>query len=113
MMKQVGFETTAANTSQRVIGNSETAARVAGREDLSPSSTGLGIRDSYAAGGLMGAARGVGLELVDKAIDAVCLGRQKEIEGAMADTLPMSGQDRQRALAAVSAQACPRGWSAQ
>lgn len=108
LLKQVGFETTAANTSQRVIGNSETAARVAGREDLSPSSTGLGIRDSYAAGGLMGAARGVGLKLVDKAIDAVRSGRQKEIEGAMADILTMSGPDRQKAIAAVTREALRR-----
>ncbi len=108
LLKQVGFETTAANTSQRVIGNSETAARVAGREDLSPSSTGLGIRDSYAAGGLMGAARGVGLKLVDKAIDAVRSGRQKAIEGTMADILTMSGPDRQKAIAAVTREALRR-----
>lgn len=101
LLKQVGFETTAANTSQRVIGNSETAARVAGREDLSPSSSGLGIRDSYAAGGLMGAARGVGLKLVDKAIDAVRSGRQKDIEAAMGDILTMTGPDRRQAIVSV------------
>jgi hypothetical protein len=101
LMRQVGFETTAANTSHRVIGNSETAARLAGREDLSPGGTGLGIRDSFAAGGLMGAARGAGLKLVDKAVDAVRAGRQKEIESAMADILTMSGPDRRRAVAAV------------
>lgn len=108
LLKKVGFETTAANTAQRVTGREETAARVAGREDLSPSSSGLGIRDSYAAGGLMGAARGVGLKLVDKAIDAVRSGRQKEIEGAMADILTMSGPDRQKAIAAVTREALRR-----
>lgn len=108
LLKHVGFETTAANTSHRVIGNSETAARVAGREDLSPSSSGLGIRDSYAAGGLMGAARGVGLKLVDKAIDAVRTGRQKEIEAAMGDILTMTGPDRQRAIASVTREALRR-----
>jgi len=101
LMRQVGFETTAANTSHRVIGNSETAARVAGREDLTPGSTGLGIRDAYAAGGLMGAARGAGLKLVDHAIEAVRTGRQKAIEGAMADILTMSGPQRQQAVDAV------------
>ena len=111
LLKQVGFETAAANTSQRVIGNSETAARVAGREDLNPSSSGLGIRDSYAAGGLMGAARGAGLKLVDRAIDAVRSGRQKEIEGAMADILTMNGPDRQKAIAAVTREALRRDQS--
>jgi hypothetical protein len=108
LLKKVGFETKAANTAQRVTGNSETAARVAGREDLSPSSSGLGIRDSYAAGGLMGAARGAGLKLVDRAIDAVRSGRQKAIEGAMADILTMSGPDRQKAIAAVTREALRR-----
>ncbi|WP_157083725.1 hypothetical protein [Bradyrhizobium manausense] len=101
LMRQVGFETTAANTSHRVIGNSETAARVAGREDLTPGSSGLGIRDSFAAGGMMGAARGVGLKLMDRAIEAVQTGRQRAIEGAMADILTLQGPDRQRAIDAV------------
>ena len=108
LLKQVGFETTAANTSQRVIGNSETAARVAGREDLNPSSSGLGIRDSYAAGGLMGAARGVGLKLVDRAIDAVRSGRQKDIEAAMGDILTMTGTDRRQAIASILQEAARR-----
>lgn len=108
LLKHVGFETTAANTSHRVIGNSETAARVAGRDDLSPSSGGLGIRDSFAAGGLMGAARGAGLKLVDRAIDAVRSGRQKEIEGAMADILTMTGPDRQKAIATITREALRR-----
>jgi hypothetical protein len=108
LLKQVGFETASANTSQRVIGNSETAARVAGREDLNPSSSGLGIRDSYAAGGLMGAARGLGLKLVDHAIDAVRTGRQKEIEAAMGDILTMRGSDRDKAVASVMREALRR-----
>lgn len=108
LLKHVGFETTAANTSQRVIGNSETAARVAGREDLTPSGTGLGIRDSYAAGGLMGAARGAGLKLVDRAIDAIRSGRQKEIEGAMGEILTMTGPDRDKAVASVMREALRR-----
>jgi hypothetical protein len=74
---------------------------VAGREDLTPGSTGLGIRDSYAAGGVMGAARGLGLKLVDRAIDAVRTGRQKAVEGAMADILTLQGPDRQQAVDAV------------
>lgn len=108
LMKQVGFETQAANTSHRVIGNSETAARVAGREDLNPASSGLGIRDSFAAGGVMGAARGAGLKLLDKAIDAVKSGRQKEIEGAMADILTMRGADRDKAVASIMREALRR-----
>ena len=47
LMQHVGFETTAANTSHRVIGNSETAARIAGREDLTPGK--LGARASATA----------------------------------------------------------------
>jgi hypothetical protein len=101
LMQHVGFETTAANTSHRVIGNSETAARIAGREDLTPGRAGLGIRDSYAAGGMMGAARGLGLKLVDHAIDAVRSGRQKALESAMANILTLQGPDRQRAVDAV------------
>jgi hypothetical protein len=108
LFKSVGFETTAANTSQRVLGNSETAARVAGREDLTPSRQGLGIRDAYAAGGLMGAARSAGLRLIDAGIDAVRSGRQKQIESAMADILTLSGPDRDKAVAAVMREALRR-----
>jgi hypothetical protein len=113
LMQHVGFETTAVSTSHRVIGNIETAARVAGREDLTPGSTGLGIRDSYVAGGVMGAARGLGLKLVDRAIDAVRTGRQKAIEGAiMPDILTMRGLDRQQAVDAVIRAANARDRSA-
>jgi hypothetical protein len=55
--------------------------------------------------------RGVLGEWVRRAIDAVRSGRQKEIEGAMADILTMNGPDRQKAIAVVTREALRRDQS--
>jgi len=107
LLKRVGIEETFARTSQRVSGNSETAARVAARDEAAGTG-GMGVTDAFKAGGAMGAVRAAGLKLVDKALGAVQKGRQAEIDSAMAEMLTARGIDRQAVVKRLVAEAMRR-----
>ncbi|MER8745867.1 hypothetical protein NKH54_22695 [Mesorhizobium sp. M1004] len=82
-----------ADTSNIVSRNSETAARVAAREAIDPSSGGgFGVREGFIAGGARGAARAAGTRAVESVIDALRNGGNDKAISDMARALTSGPQ---------------------
>lgn len=76
------------DTSNVVMRNSETAARIAARDAIDGgSSTGFGVREGFIAGGARGAARAAGTRAVESVVDALSNGGNEKAISDMARSL--------------------------
>jgi len=80
-------ETTFANTAKTVTGNSETFARQAAERELGGGGDGFGLKESWKAGGTMGAVRSLALDRVDDMLRAIMPNRGEAAREGLADAL--------------------------
>lgn len=80
IMKALGNETKSVEMSRTVLQNSRTAAREAAKEDLTGKPRGdFGVKDAYAAGGVMGAARSAASKVIQKVLENAQKGKTNDL----------------------------------
>ncbi|HBF53295.1 MAG TPA: hypothetical protein DDW72_05205 [Afipia sp.] len=80
ILKALENETKTVDMSRTVLQNSRTAAREAAKEDLSGKPRGdFGVKDAYAAGGVMGAARSAATKAIQKVLENAQKGKTNDL----------------------------------
>ncbi|WP_413710664.1 hypothetical protein [Rhizobium sp. Rhizsp82] len=80
-------ETAFANTAKTVTGNSETFARQAAERELGGGTDGFGLKESWKAGGTMGAVRSIALDKADDLLRAIIPNRGEATRDGLANVL--------------------------
>lgn len=101
LLSRINSEAAFANTDQRVLRNSETAARAYGREALDQAHGIPSYRDVAVFSGAHGLARRAVIGGINRVMDAAASGRQEAIEAEVAKLLSLGRNDRAQILSSV------------
>jgi hypothetical protein len=101
IIKRLDAEKAFANTDQRVLRNSETAARAYGKEALDQAHGIPSYRDVAVFSGIHGIARRAAIGGVSRVLDAAASGRQQAIEEEVAKLLTLDRKGRAQILSAL------------